>query len=176
MIWHFHGKIASKQVLPAEEISYEVPVKWATSEPLNPSLKAFLNAAPVTLSVTTAISAVNQLKNQLEKGEPILSRPDGDEISFAQYWHDPKGKDHLFGVTLGLSVVQFTGITSELDTALLYGCPLWIVASGGFSSVYPNPNSIQPTQENFELGLPLRLSISRLVVNARPDKVGENER
>ena len=167
MNWHFHGKIASKCLLPAASKSYHIEAAWSVSEPLTPNLRKLLESARTTVSLTTVLATTDHLRNQLEKGEPILKQlKSGKEVSYAQYWHDLSRSDHLFAITFGLPDDELALIDRYLEDAFLHCCEIGLTTTGGFSTVFPNRYSPQPTQEHFETGLPLQLQFSSIVVKA----------
>lgn len=178
MAWQFTVKLNSMSVLPLKEFGYLATIEhWWTSEPLNPSLSSLLRNADKSLEITTAEAAADQLRNQSDRGLALLKGSEPEEISFLTYWHDPTGKDpHLFGATIGLSSQDLDSIRSDFGNAFFSGCTLTVTASGGFSTVDPNPHSTQPTQEKFETGFPLQLFDIRVGIEAsRPSDVSSGE-
>lgn len=157
--WQFSAKITQKTILPSKEIGYLATFdNWWASEPLNATLSALLRSAAKSILIQTAGAAADSLRNQLDRGVALLNGSEPSEISFIKFWNDPTGQsDHLFGVSIGLSMQDLDAIRNDLDSAFYSGLALRITAHGGFSSVDPNPYSKQPTRDNFEAGFPLLL-------------------
>ncbi len=160
MIWRFVGRLASKQVLPQDEVLYTMVLDhWRASELIGWGFKSARNS----LSIVPVSWAIAHVQERPEAATGLLpdlleADPNPDELAFVQYWHDPEGElEDGFFVTVGLTEERLATIKPDLDEAFIHGCKLKVAASGGFSAVDTNPYSKQPTREKFQSGLPLWL-------------------
>ena len=160
MKWNFTGTILSKSLLPHPTGRYQINLDtWHSDYVFDGNMRSHFDGVRKTADLMELGEARDILLNLMGRGDKLLNKSAGaSELSFLWYQYDPDGRmGNYLSVVIGLEAQTLLRISENLDQALLSQNPVQISCSAAFSATENNPNSIQPTCEQFELGeiLPL---------------------